>query len=138
MNNYNYNYDGASLVTPSTGILIWTVVSIILAIIGGFIVYFLFIKPDKNYNNKFVNWLRDFLNFDHLLIENIIKISYLILAIYITLYSFGLIATSFFLFLGMLTLGNVILRVLYEFSILMIKICKDISEINNKIKKENK
>ncbi|NMA50337.1 MAG: hypothetical protein GX951_00605 [Mollicutes bacterium] len=132
----SYSYGGNNLVHQQTGILVWTILSIVFAIVGGFLVYFLFVKSDKKYSNKFVNWLKDFLDFNNLLLETIIKISYLILALYITLFSFGLIGQSFFLFLGVLVIGNVVIRVIYEFSILMIKICKDVSQINRKLKKD--
>ena len=55
-------------------------------------------------------------------------------AIYITLYSFALIGTSFGSFLGMLIGGNLVLRITYELLILIISICSNVSEINKKLK----
>ena len=84
---YNYGYD---YVTPSVGsslggAAVWTVVSLILALVGGIVVYYLFLKPDKKVENKFLNWLKDFLNFKKMLIEEILKVTYVILTIFITL-----------------------------------------------------
>lgn len=137
--NYGYGYNYPSLQTPAvsaaTGSAVWTIVSIILAIIGGVIAYYLFVKPETKQTNKFLAWLKEFCQFKKLLIESILKVTYLILAIFITLYSFNLISTSFFAFLLMLVLGNVILRIIYEYSIMLIMICKNTTDINAKIKK---
>ena len=115
------------------GVLIWTIISVVVAVIGGITLYFVFLKNDKKYDG-FTAKLKEFLNFKTLLLEEILKISYLILALFITLYSFGLIGTSVVLFLLTLVVGNLVLRITYELSILLIKICQNTSEINNKLK----
>ena len=71
----------------------------------------------------------------HQLLEELLKITYLILTIFITLSSFSLIAVSFVSFLCTLIFGNIVLRITYELSILLIKICKNTSDINDKLKK---
>lgn len=133
---YYNGYD--SLVNSSrsvNGVLIWTIISIIVAIGGGIALYIIFLKNDKKKYTGFLEKLKDFLNFKVLLLEDILKISYLIIAIFITLYSFGLIGTSVILFLTTLIGGNLVLRISYELSILLIKICQNTSEINSKLKK---
>ena len=72
---------------------------------------------NKKEDNKYLAWFKDFANFKKMLIEPILKVTYLILAIFITLYSFGLIGVSFVAFLLTLTLGNILLRLAYETSI---------------------
>ena len=134
---YNYgNYN--SLVSSSssvTGVFIWTIISVIVAIGGGIALYIIFLKNDKKKFTGFLAKLKDFLNFKVLLLEDILKISYLIIAIFITLFSFGLIGTSVISFLVTLIGGNLALRISYELSILLIKICQNTSEINSKMKK---
>ena len=76
----------------------------------------------------------DFVTFKKLILEDILKILYIIVAIYITLSSLGLISTSFVLFLVQLVFGNIIARIGFEFSLLMITICKNTTEINDKLK----
>ncbi len=117
-----------------TGSGVWTIIALILAIIGGILVYFVFLKPEKPVEGKFLNWLREFLNFNEMVIETILKVTYLILAIFITLASFNLISTSFVSFLLTLTLGNVLLRVIYEASLILIMIWKNTTDINKKMK----
>ena len=124
----NYGYSSGV-----NGVLVWTIISVVIAVIGGITLYFVFLKNDKKYTG-FVAKLKEFLNFKTLLLEEILKISYLILALFITLYSFGLIGTSVVLFLLTLIVGNLVLRITYELSILLIKICQNTSEINSKLK----
>ena len=69
-----------------------------------------------------------------MLIEPILKVTYLILAIFITLYSFGLIGVSFVAFLLTLTLGNILLRLVYETTLILLMIWKNTTEINKKMK----
>ena len=131
-NNYNSLVNTSSSVT---GVLIWTIISVVVAIGGGIALYIIFLKNDKKKYTGFLAKLKDFLNFKVLLLEDILKISYLIIAIFITLFSFGLIGTSVISFLVTLIGGNLALRISYELSILLIKICQNTSEINSKLKK---
>lgn len=128
------NFDGFKLVSANESAGIWTIVAFILAIIGAIIAYFLFVKPEKKYPQKFVAWLRNFLNFNEMLIEPILKVTYMFFAIFITLTSFNYIGTSFLLFLVTLVLGNVLIRVVYEASMMMVGIWKNTKEINKKMK----
>ena len=113
---------------------VWIIIAFVLAIIGAFLVYFLFVKSDKKFDNKFVTWLRDFLDFNSMLIETIMKIAYIFISLFITLGSFALISSSFVSFLLMLIFGNIIARVTYEFVMITISIWKNTRDINRKMK----
>ena len=128
----SYGLDALMRSSSSTGV--WTIVAFILAIVGAIIGYFLFVKPEKKYPNKFVTWLRSFLNFNEMLIEPILKVTYMFLALFITLGSFELIGTSFLAFVLTLILGNLLIRVIYEASMMMVGIWKNTKEINRKMK----
>ena len=128
------SYYTPTVTTGYAGSVVWTIVSVLLAIIGGFLVYFLFTNKKEKLNNKFLIWLKDFLNFKKLLLEVILKITYAIFAIFITLTSFNVISTSFVGFLLYLILGNVFLRIIYESSLMIIMIWKNTTEINKKMK----
>lgn len=130
---YGY-YSVAETSSAVNGVLIWNIISAVLAIGGGITLYFIFLRSNKKFNN-FLDKLRNFFNFKSLLLEEILKVTYLILTIFITLSSFSLIAVSFVSFLLSLIFGNLILRITYELSILLIKICKNTSDINDKLKK---
>lgn len=125
-------YSSRSLISMSNavGSTVWIVLSLILAIVGGILVYFLFLsKKNEGKFKGFVGWLYDFLSFKKMFLEALLKITYLIVAIYITLSSFALIGTSFLSFLLTLVLGNVIARVVYEFSLILLVICRNTTEI---------
>ena len=112
----------------------WTIVALILSIVGGILAYFLFVKKDVKIQNKYLLWLKSFLDFKEILIETILKVTYLIFAIFITLTAFKLISVSFMGFLATLVLGNVLLRLGYEASLMFVMIWKNTSEINKKLK----
>ncbi len=138
--NYNYGYDmlGNTATTGSNfgmGGTIWFIVAFILSLIGCFVIYFLFVKKDSNITNKFLLWLRDFLRFDKMLIETILKITYIFTALLITLGSFALIGTSFIAFLLTIIFGNILARVIYEASLIVIMIWKNTTEIKKNTKK---
>ena len=110
-------------------------VALILALIISLVAYFGFVKSGKTYAQKFVNWLKEFLNFKRIFIENLLKFGYLFVAVYITIYSFGLIKLSFWAFLLVLIVGNIIVRLIFEFSLMMIMIWKNTSEVSSDLNK---
>ena len=115
---------------------IWTIVSVILAIIGGIVLYFTFLsKKNEGKFTGFLGWLYDFLTFKKMMIENVLRILYIIVALFVTLSSFGLISISFLAFLLTLVIGNVLTRVIYELLLVKLVICKNTTEINKKLNK---
>lgn len=115
---------------------IWTIVSVILAIIGGIVLYFTFLsKKNEGKFTGFLGWLYDFLTFKKMMIENVLKILYIIVTLFVTLSSFGLMSISFLAFLLTLVIGNVLTRVIYELLLVKLVICKNTTEINKKLNK---
>ena len=138
---YNYNYGGGLGSSSSLGsgvnlaeVGIWGIVSLILALVGCFLVYFLFVVKKENPKQKFAAWLKEFLSFDKMLIEPIVKITYYFFAIYVTLVSFALISTSFLLFLAVLVFGNLGARLIAEAVLIRIMIWKNTTEIRKHLK----
>ena len=60
---YGYNNYDSLLSTTSrvNGILVWTIISVVVALVGGITLYFVFLKSNKKYTG-FVAKLKDFLN----------------------------------------------------------------------------
>lgn len=138
MYNYgNYGY-GNNLVTSGptmgTGALVWLIISLVAALAGCFVVYFIFVQKKENPKQPFFAWLKEFLRFDKMMIEAILKISYYFTAIFITLYSFALISYSFIAFLLMLICGNLMARVIAEAVLIKIMIWKNTTEIKKHLK----
>jgi len=117
---------------------IWIIVSAIIAIIGGILVYFLFLSKKNDGKFKgFWGWLYDFLSFRKMFIEALLKITYLISAIFVTLSAFAVIS-NFLAFLLYLVIGNLVVRVAYEFSLILLVICRNTTDINKKLKGDKK
>lgn len=131
-NNLDSMINGVSQVNDAYN---WTIVALILSVVGGILTYFLFVKKDVKIENKYLLWLKSFLDFKEILIETILKVTYIIFAIFITLSAFNLITINFMGFLVTLVLGNVLLRLGYEASLMFVMIWKNTSEINKKMKK---
>lgn len=134
-------YSTSSTLSSAIGSSVWLIVSIVLAIVGGILIYFLFLsKKNEGKFTGFLGWLYDFLSFKKMFLETLLKITYLIVALYITLSSFALIGSSFLGFLMTLIVGNIVARVVYEFSLVLLVICRNTTEIakNTSKKPEDK
>lgn len=122
----------------SAGNSIWVIISIVVAIIGGIALYFTFLsKKNEGKFTGFWGWIYEFLTFKKMVIENILKVLYLILAIFVTLSSFALISANFLSFLLCLVVGNLIVRICYELFLVVLVICRNTTEINKKMKDQN-
>ena len=98
-----------SSLNSAIGSSVWLIVSLILAIVGGILVYFLFLnKKNEGKFTGFVAWLYDFL-----------------------------IWSNFLLFLGTLLVGNLVVRIIYEFSLILLVICRNTTEIAKNTKKSD-
>ena len=118
----------------SAGNSVWVIIAAVLAVVGGIVVYFTFLsKKNEGKYTGFLGWLYDFLTFKKMVIENILKILYLIVAAFITLSSFALISSSFLAFLLYLLLGNLLVRIIYELFLVVLVICSNTTEINKKM-----
>ena len=134
--NYGYGYNDIYSVSNSLqGMAIWTIVALILSIIGGILVYFLFIKTNNKLSDN-LKKLRDLLDFRIMLIEPILKIVYLIGTIFIILFSFNFITINFISFLLMLIIGPVIIRIAYEAALILVMIWKNTKIISDNTKKD--
>ena len=131
---YDYGYTPTLTHTaPATPDRTWLIISAVIAIIGGIVAYFLFVAKPKTEDKGFVSWLHDFLNFKVYFVEMILKITYIIAAIFITLGSFSLITSSVVGFFMMLIFGNIIARITYEFLLMTITLVNNTTEINKKL-----
>lgn len=119
------------------GMGIWIFISLLLALVGCFVVYFVFVNKDTKPNGKFLVWLKSFLKFDFMLIEPILKICYIFGALFATLASFTLFGMGFMgfiLFIPTVAGINVLIRLIYEGALMKVMIWKNTTEIKNKLK----
>lgn len=136
---YDYDYTGGLGATSSSTQLadvgIWGIIALVIAIIGGICLYFtVFSKANEKKYTGFMAKLYEYVKFDKMIITSFLKITYIIGAIFITLLSFGFISIDFLKFIECLIVGNLILRVVYEFMLVTLKIFENTNEINKKMK----
>ena len=110
------------------------IVGLVLGIMTAVLAYFLFVKDTKKYPSKFVNWLRDFLNFNTNSIEALLKMLYMFVAVYFLVTTINYINIDFLMFLENLVLYQVLARVGFELAMVSVRILKETKEINKKMK----
>lgn len=126
-------------VSVMEGIGIWGIIALILSIVGGILVYFLFVKAKTEPKGKFGQWLKKFLDFKIMWIEPILKVVYYIGTILIILLSFSFLALggvgilSFFL---CLIFGPIAIRLAYEFTMMFIGIWHNTQNIADSVVKK--
>lgn len=107
-------------------------ICLILAIIGGLILLFAFLPEHKEHKySGFALWLYRILNFRKMFSTSLLKLLYTISAIFITLMGLLIIFFArFFAGLLYLVFGNLVIRIIYEFMILVFSIHDNLSQIN--------
>lgn len=116
---------------------VWIIISAVIAVIGGIVLYFTFLaKKNEGKFTGFLGWMYDFLTFKKMVIENILKIIYLIAASFITLASFAVISRSFLSFILVLVIGNLVTRIMYELFLVVLIICRNTTDISKKLDKK--
>ena len=138
MDTYLYYSDPMVTTTASTNqaMGIWAVVASVLALVGGILVYFLFVKSKQEPKGKFVKWLKDFLAFKTMWLEPLVKILYYVATIEVILMSFAIIPQNFLAFLVMLILGPIVVRLVYELFMMLIMMWRNSQEIADNTKKK--
>ena len=111
-----------------------TVILFLIALVGGVCAYLMFVKSDEEPKDLRLVKLKEFLSFKKMIIEGLLKITYIVFALFITLYSFQImVGTSFITGLMLLILLNIMLRIGYEASLIVLLIWRNTSDINKKL-----
>lgn len=135
---YNYyttpTYGTGSAAAVDLGV--WGIIAAILAIVGGILVYFLFVNAKQEPKSKFAKWLKDFLAFKVMWIEPIMKVLYYIATIFCVLISFSLISQSFLAFIFTFVLGPILVRIVYEAFMMAVMIWRNTRDIAENTKKK--
>ncbi|MBR2841447.1 hypothetical protein IKE80_01515 [Candidatus Saccharibacteria bacterium] len=126
----------SSLDATMGGFGVWALIAIILAIVGGILVYFLFVKSKTEPKGKFAKWLKDFLAFKIMWLEPILKVVYYIATIFVILYSFSFLGmvglmggVAIIMFFATLILGPIFVRIMYEATMMFIMIWRNTRDI---------
>lgn len=136
-----YGSSSSSAVSTAEGMGVWMIIALILAIVGGILVHFLFVNSKTEPKGKFLKWLKDFLAFKIMWIETILKVVYYCLTIFVVLNSFSFLSLGGYgvlIWLLCLVLGPIIVRVLYEATMMSIMIWRNTRDIAENTKKSTK
>ena len=126
-------------VSMPEGFYIWFLIAGILAIVGGILTYFLFVKSKSEPKGKFAKWLKDFLSFKIMWLEPILKVVYYILTIGCILVSFGFLGyggAGIIMFFLTLIGGPILIRLGYEMTMMFIMIWRNTQDIADGVKKK--
>ena len=129
----------SSSANAAAGAGIWSIIALILAIVGAILVYFLFVKAKTTPKGKFLKWLKDFLAFKVMWIEPILKVVYYFATIFIMLFSFSFLAmggAGVLMWLCTLILGPILIRLVYEMTMMFIMIWRNTKDIADNTKKK--
>ena len=135
----SYGSSSSSSMDALAGAGIWIIIAAILSIIGGILVYFLFVRSKTEPKGKFAKWLKDFLSFKVMWIEPILKCVYYIATIFTILFSFSFLALGGYgvlMFFLWLILGPIIVRLAYEMTMMFIMIWHNTRDIAENTKKK--
>ena len=125
-----------SALNKAQGFNMWMFVSFVLGLVAAILIFGLFLnkKADKK-EEGVVKFCRDFLNFDFLSLEILLKIAYVTFTVMFILGSFGwLYLGNVQGFLTSLFIAPVLLRLAFEGIVLMLKLVRNTDEINKKLK----
>ena len=135
--DYDALYNTAA--TLPEGFYIWFIIAGVLALVGGILLYFLFVKSKTEPKGKFAKWLKDFLSFKIMWLEPILKIAYYVLTIGCILVSFGFLGyggSGVLMFFTTLILGPIIIRLCYEMTMMFIMIWRNTRDIAENTEKK--
>lgn len=115
--------------------VVMTVAGVIIGIIMSFVVFFAFMsKKNVNRFHGFFGWLYDYLQFKNFIIEGLLKFFYVLGAcVCTTVGVFNILCLQMVLGFAVLIFGNLVLRIFYEFALMIVVICRNVSEINKKM-----
>lgn len=132
-------------INGSVAVLAFLFLLLLLAVIGGIVLHATFLSPkNEGRYQGFLGEIYDFLTFRKLVIEGVLRFVYVISACVMTVY--GVIqlfladtfATGILYCLAFMVLGNVALRIAFEFVLMFILICKNLIEMNQKLRPRTK
>lgn len=126
---------------PSSATIVF-IISAFVSLVCSILVWAL-VMPEKKRPtlNAFFTFISDVFNFRSLLIEKILKFTYLLLTLFVILFGFCAFVVSISIndgraaLIGLLVmvLGPIALRLIYELSMMAVLLVKNVIEINNKM-----
>ena len=137
-NYYGYNsYSRAAELSET-----FAIIAAVLAVVSMFLIL-IFITPQRKRDKLpgFFRLLHDIFNFNGLIIEVLLKATYIVATVYTILYSFLMIFTGEDVIVWIISMivGPIAIRIFFELIMMGVLLVKNVISINNKLKyPENK
>lgn len=131
MISYPYSYTQTYSYTPFFAVVL-PIIALLIIIAGGLALYFLFVRKPNHFQGT-VAKLHDVLNFRTFFTEKLIRLLYCITVVSIVVYSVILLFSHFFTALLLFVIGNLAARIVYEYALLLLVLCRNTQEINRKM-----
>ncbi len=119
------------------------VISVLVALVAAILIWVMVLPESKRPKlNKFFVWVADIFNFKSLLIEKILKFTYLLGTLFAIVFGFCMLfVVSYGEWMGLygmliMLLGPIALRLAYEALMLGVLLVKNVIEINTKLVKK--
>ena len=129
--NYPYAYSYTTYSMPLY-LTFLPILALIVIIAGGLALYFLFVRKPNHYQGAAAK-LHDALTFRTFYTEKLLRALYCITVVAILVCSVVLLFSNFFGALLVFIGGNLIARIVYEFALLLLVLCRNAQEINRKM-----
>lgn len=130
--SYPYAYSYATYSMPSFYSVFLTVLAALVIVAGGLALYFLFVRKPNHYQGAAAR-LHDALSFRTFYTEKLLRALYCIAVVSIVVSSVILLFSNFFGALLVFIAGNLIARIVFEFALLLLVLCRNTQEINQKM-----
>ena len=130
--SYPYAYSYATYSMPSFYSVFLTVLAALVIVAGGLALYFLFVRKPNHYQGAAAR-LHDALSFRTFYTEKLLRALYCIAVVSIVVSSVILLFSNFFGALLVFIVGNLIARIVFEFALLLLVLCRNTQEINQKM-----
>lgn len=116
----------------------------IASFIVAVVVFVALVERKKAPRNKFLRWLREYLNFRSVLISGIIKFVYMFMAVFLTIVSVivmcsgkdDMVLPMIGIGFAIMVIGNILLRVMLELTMALIVIWENTSDIRSVVVKD--
>lgn len=115
------------------------VLGLVIGVIGAFVIFFWFMsRKNEQHFSGMLKKAYDFLHFRFYIIEGILKFSYVLMACLCTTVGVFLMISIVAIAHGLLllTVGNLLVRIAYEFILMMVSACRSLGEMNDRMKAE--
>ena len=129
--SYPYAYSYTTYSMPLYNYFL-PILALIVIIAGGLALYFLFVRKPNHYQGAAAK-LHDALTFRTFYTEKLLRALYCITVVAILVSSVVLLFSNFFGALLVFISGNLIARIVYEFALLLLVLCRNAQEINRKM-----